>query len=56
MKYDALFSDIVISDIDGLTLVKMILEHHEPLFVFITHKCNFNTFSFHTYDFIPKIN
>ena len=58
MKYDALFLDIVMPGIDGLTLADMILEHHEPLFIFITHKCNFmiNTFSVHAYDFIPKVN
>lgn len=58
IKYDALFLDIVMPGIDGLTLANKILEYHEPLFVYITHKNNYmiNTFSVHAYDFIPKFN
>lgn len=57
-KYDAIFLDIVMPESDGITLAKNILEHYEPLFIFITHKSNLmiNTFSVHAYDFIPKVN
>lgn len=55
-EYDALFLDIVMPEIDGISLAKKILNYYEPLFIFITHKSDLviNTFSVHAYDFIPK--
>lgn len=46
------------SEIDSIALAAKILNHYEPLFVFITYKSNLmiNIFSVHTYDFIPKTN
>lgn len=57
-KYDALFLDIVMPEINGIMLAKMILKHYEPLFIFITHNNNLilDVFSVHPYDFIPKNN
>lgn len=58
IKYDALFLDIIMPNIDGITLAKKILRHYEPLFIFITHKSSLmlDTFSVHAYNFIPKTN